>query len=287
MAHLKEFREGWQNENLARFILYKFAFVAEPSKVADDIGVDFFCTLFTTEHRQSHVFLVPRSAFALQVKPEIQSLVLTKHLAYLNKLELPYLVGLSNASNLTLTIYSGEYLQHFFLLKGDRDDITGKSHKISAKFCDRNFDPHEWYQQEENGEFILLFPKVTILDVKDHEELLDEKVHAIQDIVQSIAENIALRASNRATLKIYGTTSLQSFAGRNSANYFQDNLIYALTEVFGNLAWLINNVENPDVVVRHFQMYEGIYEEFKRGSGLNTISIEQAYQRARDRILAK
>lgn len=287
MPHLKQFRVGWQNENLARFILYKFAFVAEPTKVADDIGVDFFCTLFTTEQTERHVFLVPKSAFAIQVKPETQSLDLTKHLAYLNQLELPYFVGMANPNDMTLSIYSGEYLQHFFLLKGDKDRITSEPHKIGAKFCERDFDPEQWLEQKGNGEFVLLFPKVVIMDAKDSDDLLPEKVQVIQAVVKSVAENIALRASDRATLKIYGTSLLQCFAGEYSAKHFQDNFVYGFIEVFGNLAWLINNVENPDVVVRHFLMYEAMYSEFKRGSGLNVAPIEQAYQRARRRIIPK
>ncbi len=49
MALLYKFRKGWENENLAKFILSKFCFVAQPSTVSDDVGVDFFCTIFEKE----------------------------------------------------------------------------------------------------------------------------------------------------------------------------------------------------------------------------------------------
>jgi len=46
MAHLLRIRKGWENENLARFILSKFSFISQPATIADDLGADFFCTFF-------------------------------------------------------------------------------------------------------------------------------------------------------------------------------------------------------------------------------------------------
>jgi len=45
MSHLAKFRVGWSYENLAQFILYNFVFTSTPLKIADDIGIDFICTL--------------------------------------------------------------------------------------------------------------------------------------------------------------------------------------------------------------------------------------------------
>lgn len=42
MPHLAVMRRGWQNEHLAAFLLSKLAFVAQPAKIGDDIGTDFF-----------------------------------------------------------------------------------------------------------------------------------------------------------------------------------------------------------------------------------------------------
>ena len=64
MAYLKSFREGWRTEHLARFILSKFAFVAQPISISDDIGSDFICTLF--ENREKYLF--PTNSFAIQIK---------------------------------------------------------------------------------------------------------------------------------------------------------------------------------------------------------------------------
>ena len=46
MPHLASFRKGWESENLARFILYKFCFIANPSTISDDVGIDFFAPFF-------------------------------------------------------------------------------------------------------------------------------------------------------------------------------------------------------------------------------------------------
>ena len=68
MLHLASFRKGWENENLAKFILSKFSFVANPSTVADDIGSDFLCTLFRIERENNKDYLLPLNAFAIQIK---------------------------------------------------------------------------------------------------------------------------------------------------------------------------------------------------------------------------
>ena len=68
MAHLGSFRKGWQSENVARFLLSKFSFLAHPSAVSDDIGSDFFCTIFQVHKEGSHDYLIPDHSFAIQIK---------------------------------------------------------------------------------------------------------------------------------------------------------------------------------------------------------------------------
>ena len=80
MPHLGSFRKGWQSENLARFILYKFSFVAHPSTVADDVGSDFFCTLFEVHREGRHDYLLPKNSFAIQVKSSVGKIDVTDKL---------------------------------------------------------------------------------------------------------------------------------------------------------------------------------------------------------------
>jgi hypothetical protein len=39
-------RRGWENEHLAAVLLSGVSFIAHPLTIGDDIGSDFFCTLF-------------------------------------------------------------------------------------------------------------------------------------------------------------------------------------------------------------------------------------------------
>ena len=66
MGHLHSFRQGWQSENLARFLLSKVSFISKPSTISDDLGSDFLCTLFKIEKNELH----PSSSFAIQIKSE-------------------------------------------------------------------------------------------------------------------------------------------------------------------------------------------------------------------------
>ena len=42
MPHLLSPRKGWENENLAAYLLSRFSFIVQPSSIADDVGSDFF-----------------------------------------------------------------------------------------------------------------------------------------------------------------------------------------------------------------------------------------------------
>ena len=46
MAPLYRTHLGWENEQLAHYLLSRFSFVAHPATVGDDIGSDFYCTIF-------------------------------------------------------------------------------------------------------------------------------------------------------------------------------------------------------------------------------------------------
>lgn len=70
MAHLYGIHVGWENEQLAHYLLSRFSFVAHPATVGDDIGSDFFCTVFDVV--ESHPpQMVPQLTFAIQVKSNL------------------------------------------------------------------------------------------------------------------------------------------------------------------------------------------------------------------------
>jgi hypothetical protein len=107
-------RIGWENERLALFLLSRLSFVAHPSSVGDDVGSDFFCTLFEREQVNGNKMLVARNSFAIQVKSSPEVFDVTNKLGYLQKLELPFFVGVVDQTALLLKIYSGEYLPILF-----------------------------------------------------------------------------------------------------------------------------------------------------------------------------
>ncbi len=111
MSHLGKFRKGWENEHLASFLLSRISFVANPLTVTDDVGSDFFCTLFEVSEADQ---LFPRSSFAIQIKSSKDQIDATGKIEHLRKLELPFFVGVVDQRNLRLSIYSGDYLPIFF-----------------------------------------------------------------------------------------------------------------------------------------------------------------------------
>ena len=62
------FKRGWDREKLAEYILSRFSFVAKPSTVSDDLGSDFFCTLFRLKSKDGRDYPLPLCSFAIQIK---------------------------------------------------------------------------------------------------------------------------------------------------------------------------------------------------------------------------
>src|SRR5882762_2522416 len=98
MAHLLTPRKGWENEKLASYLLSRFSFVAQPTSVADDLGSDFFCTIFEIHDSSGTDVLVPRSSFAIQVKSSISEVSMDNKIDYLDRLQMPFFIGVVTQS---------------------------------------------------------------------------------------------------------------------------------------------------------------------------------------------
>src|SRR5262249_54759305 len=101
--------KGWEKEHLATFLLSRLAFVSSPIKVGDDVGTDIFCTLFErrmhkTEEGKEYPVLLPRNSIAVQVKPNREPVDIAPHLDYLERLEVPYYLGIVDQEALTLEL---------------------------------------------------------------------------------------------------------------------------------------------------------------------------------------
>jgi hypothetical protein len=124
MPYLAVPRRGWENEHLATFLLAKIAFVAHPLTVADDVGSDFFCTLFESSNENGMEVLFPRNSFAIQVKSRRENFAATNKIDYLLRLELPFFLGVVDRHTLRLDVYAAEHLPMMFSHLGRPRELT-------------------------------------------------------------------------------------------------------------------------------------------------------------------
>jgi len=236
MSQQKNFRKGWTMEHLAAYILSKISFISAPLKIGDDIGIDFFCTLFEEEGNN----LIPKNSFSIQIKSNKNSLDIKNKMGNLEKLKIPFFVGV--ASNDELEIYSGEGLCHFFALYGNSPK------KIEAKLEeDTNiYKNHPNFIIEEESKIKILFPK--ILKIKSNEEYRDikEKRCIFEDNIQKIQRNLSSMNNNSF---LFETTNGNAiiYTGPTSVKYFHVNLKNSLIEAFVNIDKIILTPETKKI----------------------------------------
>jgi hypothetical protein len=261
MPHQRSFRLGWQSQNLARFILYKFAFLAEPVQVADDIGIDFFCTLFDAREGKNNTALVPRNSFAIQIKSEnnLTKIDLTGYIPYFLRMELPFFIGVVNRSDLTLTFYSGELLTPLFAFRGSPE-------YLEAELCERSTiksDYSEWLKDISPKKYILPFPKITEISADIDDALLESSVKDVSEICSVMLENIASTINKEFILRGASSHQVLAFAGPGSFQVFEMNFFKRLSEVFFNLSWACSNDTLRHQSMKRFNLYENIYQLLK------------------------
>ncbi len=243
---------GFDDQRIAEAILSKFSFIAKPSLNPDDIGIDFFCTIFENINDQCY----PRNTFAIQIKGNKDTIDITDKIGLLAGFELPYYVGVIDRNNCILSIYSGEYLNHFFTLKG----TNLNSYKVKISLLDRpitkDFTNSEKYFYREHIKlktFYLNFYKIIELKIT---RILHHELHCLINNISIIQRNISQRfcgeflyevdlnlikklglindIENRKYMKLY--------AGIGSSKVFMQNLYYRYAEVFVNLNWILKSI---------------------------------------------
>lgn len=264
MSHLLSYRKGWESENLAQFLLYKFSFIAHPSHVADDIGGDFFCTLFTKIPTGTNFNLLPTNSFAIQIKSDPKTklieLDLSNQLEYLKRLELPFFIGIVNRDDLSLTVYSGEYVPLLF-----SNDSAPKKLKIKlVEACD--FKTWNITAPEEEKSYILQFPKIAKIMANLTDEELEIEVEKIKKVSTFTRNNIASKINDQYSFELAHTKRLYWVAGQESRKHFRKNLLKRLSEAFANLSYEYNHPEIFDQVklLEEFNLYESHFNELKK-----------------------
>jgi hypothetical protein len=251
MSHLLKFRKGWQSEHLAKYIISKFAFIAEPTNISDDIGSDFFCTLFLIKERK---YLLPQSSFAIQIKSNRRKIDITKKLDYFINIEIPFFIGVINRKQQKLTIYSGESFPFFFSHYGNPSTLKSKPKTFINLVDERN--NHHQYLKSKNG-YILFFPSVLEIDITFDYEKNNELISPLLSILPIYQKNISARKSCEYIFNFVESDDVKIFAGSGSAKTYKDNFYKRLSEAFFNLEWRYQ--KEGKYIKDEFDIYEQDY----------------------------
>lgn len=268
MSHLAVPRQGWENEHLATFLLSRIAFMAHPLTIADDVGSDFFCTLFEARDADGIEKLFPTSSFAIQIKSNADKIPATNKVEYLSTLELPYFVGAVNRSKLQLSIYSGEYIPIMFSRYKDPTALTLVPVPTlgSSGYCD----------QTEDAQTTLRLPFVCEISATDTLDALREKGRTLNALCSLMHSNISARASREYVFRLNfgGGTKWLVLAGSGSVTTFRHNFGLRLAEVFYNLEWILQH-QPEQFSVREFKAYDALFNQLREnGESLHPILID-------------
>lgn len=276
MAHLAVPRRGWENEHLATFLLSRIAFVAHPFTVADDIGSDFFCTLFESRDRGGTELLFPLNSFAIQVKSNRDKVPATNKIEYLLGLELPFLLGVVDRPGLRLAVYSGEHLPVMF------SDL-GRPTRLTLCPVDQADPSGLYYKGKSGGPCSLRLPLVLELSAADDGPTLQHKRQLLAELCSRVHSNISARTSNEYIFRLNPTGEVVILAGPSSAQTFRGNFFLRLAEVFYNLEWLLLN-QPTEFSRAEFELYERLYMDLLNHADVIPDLLRGGYERLRKRL---
>jgi ligand-binding SRPBCC domain-containing protein len=248
MSHLYTVRSGWEGERLAEYLLSRFSFVAQPTTIADDVGSDFYCTIFEINDTRPPT-VEPRISFAIQVKSNQDRIEFHNKVHYLHNLEIPFFLGVVNQARAELKIYSAERFPMMTAVFGLRE-------KLWLRPVEED-DPRRYCDAETNPDGVMLdCYHVCTFSVAEERTDIRPKVEKLLALCQRAAANIRSRRSEE---HIYqwddeGTT-FSIVAGVGSVQYFRDNIYKRLAETFYNFEFLLNN-QPQNFNFAEFQVYE-------------------------------
>lgn len=268
MSPSKNFRVGWENENLARYILSRFCFLSQPITISDDLGSDFICTFFKNEKTAKDEFFAPRSSFAIQIKSNEDSFEF-KNIKYLSNLEIPFFVGVINQQKLKIIIYSNQSLPRFFSYVGEvkkiEIELVEKVQRENTGQIKDYFSPPEGRKND----YKLFFEKEIEISANEERELIIDKAEFLYKLCNHIQQNIASRINKEFIFTDYKHAGMVDIlAGKDSAATYQDNFLKRLAESFRNLEYLFDDFKEKgdkaeiDNIINAFNFYEEIYQKY-------------------------
>jgi hypothetical protein len=277
VPHLAVPRKGWENEHLATFLLSRMSFVAHPVTVADDIGSDFFCTLFEPKNQNGTELLFPLNSFAIQVKSKREKVPATNKIEYLFALELPFFIGVVDRSGLRLDVYSGEYLPIMFSHLGPPRKLTlcpVDAAEVTASGP---------YDGTPGGTCSLRLPLVVELTAADDEETLSHKRQVLGELCSRVHTNISARTNKEYIFRLNQAGSVQILAGPGSVQTFRQNFCLRLAEVFYNLEWLLQK-RPKEFSNAEFEVYDRLYKDMAKNYHEMPDLLREVYKRLSKRV---
>ena len=262
------FKRGWDREKLSEYILSRFSFVAKPSTVSDDLGGDFFCTLFRLEERDGRDYPLPLSSFAIQIKSNQDPFDFSPNIAYLQNLEIPFFWGVLNENTKRLSVFSGENLPVFF-------SHVGPVRKLIVKPLERGQMSAPYYPSEGGqSDYTVMFPKILDIDMDSTKEDLNKNVDELQKICSLIHRNISTRKTEEYIFDAYDGRSVTILAGSGSVQQYRNNFMKRLAENFYNLKWIYDSYSNnysreevlkaKEALIEEFNVYEETYTKIRK-----------------------
>jgi hypothetical protein len=278
MAHLHTPRKGWENEKLASYLLSRFSFIAQPTSVADDLGSDFFCTIFEIHDSSGADVLIPRSSFAIQVKSSISEVSMDNKIDYLDRLQMPFFIGVVTQSPGVMRVYSAELLPFLFAHKGRPRRLS----MLPVTASDLTLD--NYIDCPESDVFRLRCPEVAEFHVDEDRSMLTARVETLLGICTRAQGNIATRLSEEHIYDFDGKGNFQILAGSGSARHFRVNLLKRLAEVFSNLDWELNAGVPAQDLRQEFLAFERLYHELEQIYHAVPWFVSVPYARLRSRL---
>jgi hypothetical protein len=251
MPHLYPIRAGWEAERLAEYLLSRFSFVAQPTTIADDVGSDFYCTIFEIID-STPLSIEPRTSFAIQVKSNGKRIEAHNKIGFLKHLEIPYFIGVVDLAATELKIYSAEW---FPMMTA----VFGYPEKLWLRPVDDIANTPMWEGTDAKSGVTLNCYRVCTFSALEGRDQIRPKVNQLLTLCRRAVNNIGTR---RVEEHIYqlddAAQKIQIVAGCGSVQHFRDNIYKRLAEAFYNFWYMLTR--DPGLFsLAEFRIYEAFH----------------------------
>ena len=197
---------------------------------------------------------------------------------YLDRLQMPFFIGVVTQSPGLMRVYSAELLPFLFAHKGRPRRLS----MLPVTASDLSLD--NYIECTESDCFRLRCPEVAELRVDEDRSMLTAKVETLLGICTRAQGNIATRLSEEHIYDFDGKGNFQILAGSGSARHFRVNLLKRLAEVFSNLDWELNAGVPAQDLMPEFRAFERLYHELEQIYPAVPWFVSGPYARLRSRL---